>query len=136
MDQYVPFPEDIVVPIKILDKHALVDNTRNDITPNLIALMDNCKEEIIIQNPYVVITPKAREALIRASNRGVKIIIHTNSPVSTDSILTQSVFIRDWKDLLKAMPNLKIQVNKGDSKLHAKVFCFDKAPQRCLPLKA
>ncbi|HNV71345.1 MAG TPA: phospholipase D-like domain-containing protein, partial [Candidatus Ozemobacteraceae bacterium] len=56
-------------PTRILDKHSRNGN-RNEITPNLIALMDACKEEILIQNPYVVLTPESHAALKRANDRG------------------------------------------------------------------
>lgn len=112
-------------PVRILDKHSF-NGTRNDITPNIIAMMDACKKEIMIQNPYVVLTPKARAALKRASDRGVKIIIHTNSPVSSDSLLTQALFLGDWKQALKDMPNMRIFAYKITRKLHSKVFVFDR----------
>jgi len=70
-------------------------------------------------------TEKAKAALIRASKRGVPIIIHTNSPVSTDSILTQAFFVKDWKEMMAQMPTLKIFAFKGKRKLHSKVFVFD-----------
>ena len=111
--------------VRVLDKHSF-NGTRNDITPNLIAMIDAAKKEIMIQNPYVVLTPKARAALKRASDRGVKIIIHTNSPVSTDSLLTQAFFLGDWKQALKDMPNLRIFAYKIKRKLHSKVFVFDR----------
>ncbi|GAB4267566.1 MAG: phospholipase D family protein [Candidatus Rifleibacteriota bacterium] len=112
-------------PARILDKHS-INGPRNDITDNIIAMMDACKSEIIIQNPYVVLTEKAKAALKRASDRGVKVIIHTNSPMSTDSLLTQAMFLSDWKQILKDMPNVRIFGYKLKTKLHSKVFVFDK----------
>ncbi|MCK5685083.1 phosphatidylserine/phosphatidylglycerophosphate/cardiolipin synthase family protein [bacterium] len=114
-----------IYPVKILDKHSAVGNNRDDISNNLVKLMDACKKEIIIQNPYVVITDLAHAALKRANDRGVKIFIHTNSPVSSDSLVTQAIFLRDWMKLLKEMPNMRIFVMKNANKLHAKVFVFD-----------
>ncbi|OGK07831.1 MAG: hypothetical protein A2W80_02570 [Candidatus Riflebacteria bacterium GWC2_50_8] len=113
-------------PTRILDKHS-IHGTRNDITKNLSALMDACEREIIIQNPYVVLTDEARAALKRASDRGVKVIIHTNSPMSSDSLLTQAMFIGDWRGILKEMPNVRIFGYKLSTKLHSKVFVFDRS---------
>jgi phosphatidylserine/phosphatidylglycerophosphate/cardiolipin synthase-like enzyme len=112
-------------PTRILDKHS-ISGPRNNITNNLIAMMDACKKEIIIQNPYVVLTEKAKAAIKRASDRGVKIIIHTNSPMSSDSLLTQAMFLNDWRQILKEMPNVRIFGYKLATKLHSKVFVFDK----------
>jgi len=112
-------------PTRILDKHSIT-GPRNDITKNLVALMDACTREIIIQNPYVVLTEEARAAMKRANDRGVSIIIHTNSPMSSDSLLTQAMFIGDWRGILKDMPNVRIFGYKLNTKLHSKVFVFDR----------
>lgn len=122
---YVPFPSDRIVPVKILDKNSANDE-RNDITFNLMNFMDSCKKEIIIQNPYVVMTERCRAAILRASRRGVKIIIVSNSPMSSDSYLTQAMFLLDWKKLLRDAPNCEIWAMKGPNKLHAKTFVFDR----------
>jgi phosphatidylserine/phosphatidylglycerophosphate/cardiolipin synthase-like enzyme len=122
---YDPFENSHYAAVKLYGKHNF-QQERNDITDNLVAFMDACTQEIIIQNPYVILTEKSRAALKRASDRGVKIIIHTNSPVSTDSILTQAFFLKDWKEVMKALPNARVFVFVGKNKLHAKVFVFDK----------
>ncbi|MBF0498850.1 MAG: phosphatidylserine/phosphatidylglycerophosphate/cardiolipin synthase family protein [Candidatus Riflebacteria bacterium] len=111
-------------PIKIIDKNSLLD-ARNDITDELVKFVDGAKKEIIIQNPYVVLTERAEAALQRASKRGVAIYIHTNSPFSTDSLATQAMFYRDWKEILKMLPTARIFVFAGQRKLHAKTFVFD-----------
>jgi phosphatidylserine/phosphatidylglycerophosphate/cardiolipin synthase-like enzyme len=113
------------VAIEILDKHSFVSE-RNDITVNIVRFISAAKDEIIIQNPYVIITDTIYQALVEASKRGVKIIVHTNSPISTDSILTQAFFIEDWIKFLKEIKTLRIYAFIGESKLHAKTFCFDK----------
>ncbi len=123
--EFNPFDDKLMVEMEVLDKHSFTSE-RNDITVNVMRLIDAAREEIIIQNPYVIITPAIRQALKKADRRGVKIIIHTNSPVSTDSLLTQAFFINDWKEFLAEMPNMKIYAFVGSSKLHAKTFCFDK----------
>jgi len=111
-------------PVKIIDKNSLV-GSRNDITDQLVRFIDSCKHEVIIQNPYVVLTERAEAALKRASRRGVRVILHTNSPISTDSAATQAMFYRDWKRILKEIPTAAIYVFYGQRKLHAKTFTFD-----------
>lgn len=112
-------------PTRILDKHS-ISGPRNDITDNLVKMIDACQSEVIIQNPYVVLTEEALAVLKRASDRGVKIIIHTNSPMSSDSLLTQAMFLNDWRQILKDMPNVRIFGYKLTTKLHSKVFVFDR----------
>ncbi|GAB4273807.1 MAG: phospholipase D family protein [Candidatus Rifleibacteriota bacterium] len=111
--------------VKILDKHSYI-GALNGITPNLIKMIDACKEEIIIQNPYLVITEEAEAALTRAAARGVKIIFHTNSAESTDSLFPQAFLMNDWRRILKNMPGSRILVAPSQNeRLHSKTFVFD-----------
>ncbi|RCK79833.1 MAG: phospholipase D-family protein [Candidatus Ozemobacter sibiricus] len=110
---------------RLLDKHSK-KGFRNDITWNLISFFNTARSEILIQNPYVVLTPEMEAAIKRANRRGVKIVIQTNSPMSTDSLLTQAMFIGDWKKILADNPGLRIFGYKLTNKLHSKVFVFDR----------
>lgn len=112
-------------PVKILDKH-LRTGPLNGITPALIRMIDACEHEVIIQNPYLVITEAAEAALRRASDRGVSIIMHTNSAESTDSLFPQAFLMNDWKRLLQTIPTARLFVAPSQNeRLHAKVFVFD-----------
>jgi putative cardiolipin synthase len=112
-------------PVKILDKHSHI-GALNGITPNLIKMIDACEREIIIQNPYLVITEEAEAALKRAAQRGVKIIFHTNSAESTDSPFPQAFLLNDWKRILQEMPGARLLVAPSQNeRLHSKTFVFD-----------
>ncbi|HEY9071232.1 MAG TPA: phosphatidylserine/phosphatidylglycerophosphate/cardiolipin synthase family protein [Candidatus Ozemobacteraceae bacterium] len=113
-------------PVKILDKHSML-GTREDIGPNLVRLIDACKHEILIQNAYVVLSPDAEKALVRAAARGVKIVLNTNSGESTNHGSTVAFFMNDWKRLLATMPGARILVfPSGSPCLHTKAFVFDR----------
>lgn len=113
------------MPVKILDKHSYM-GALNGITPNLTKMIDACKKEIIIQNPYLVITEEAEAALKRAAAKGVKVIFHTNSANSTDSLFPQAFLMNDWQRILKDMPGSKIFVAPSENeRLHSKTFVFD-----------
>ncbi len=122
---YKPFHGDRSYPTIVLDKHSF-RGKRNDITPAVSAMIKYAKKEVIIQNPYVILTPEIIKSLKEANDRGVNIIIHTNSPVSSDSLMTQAFFLEDWPNILKQLPNCKLFAFKGERKLHAKVFVFDR----------
>lgn len=111
-------------PCKVLDKHSLAGD-KNQITPNLVRLFDSAEKEILIQNAYLVLTEASMGALKRASDRGVKIRILTNSPASTGNLLVQAFFVRDWKQWMAEIPNLRIFLATGEQKIHAKVFVVD-----------
>lgn len=110
--------------VKIIDKHSL-GGPRNDITDQMVKYIDGCKKEVLIQNPYVVLTERIFAALQRAGRKGVSIKMHTNSPYSTDSLATQAMFYADWKRILSQIPNARIFVYYGKQKLHAKNWVFD-----------
>lgn len=120
-----PFRTSVDAPVKIIDKHSL-GGPRNDITDQMVKFIDGCKTEVLIQNPYVVLTDRIFAALQRAGRKGVSVKIHTNSPFSTDSLATQAMFYADWKRVLAEIPNAHIFVFYGERKLHAKTWVFDK----------
>lgn len=122
---YVPFNGDHQYPFFMLDKNSM-KGPRNDITPGIGAMIRNAKSEIIIQNPYIVLTAEAMDALREANARGVKINVHTNSPMSTDSTATQVFFTDEWAKVMKELPNMRTFVFPGPQPLHAKVFVFDR----------
>jgi phosphatidylserine/phosphatidylglycerophosphate/cardiolipin synthase-like enzyme len=122
--QHDPWQGRRAFPVKVLDKHSF-RGERNDITNNMVRLIDAAEDYVMIQNPYVIMTKELMAALTRATQRGVRIILHTNSPASTDSLITQAFFLRDWWKLLRDLPTLEIWVFKDERKLHAKSFVID-----------
>ncbi len=111
--------------VSILDNLAYY-GWRKEITEELHRELDAAQSEILMMNPYVILTPQTKEKLVQAGARGVKIKIVTNSPISSDSYMTQAAFLIDWKKILKEVPGVEIFVDRGPSKLHAKVFAFDR----------
>ncbi len=119
------FPDAPKVPLKIIDKNS-VSGDRNDIRPIFLKFVEAAKEEIVIQNPYVVLTQKAWDSLKAASARGVKIIMHSNSGGSTDSLFPQAFLLKEWQKMLVDMPTLRILVAPTDKeRLHSKTFVVD-----------
>jgi len=122
---YSPFCGDREHQLMILDKESYKCEL-NQITPALVKLIKSSKKEIIIQNPYIIMTKEALDALGEANSRGVAINIHTNSPVSTDSGVTQAFFIHDWPHILAKLSNCRIFAFNGERQLHSKIFVFDR----------
>lgn len=112
-------------PVKVLDRVSLGAGGTDEIGPSLVALASSAKERIVITNPYVVLTEDSLAALEAAGKRGVKIDILTNSPDSSDSMLTQAFFLADWPQMMARVPNLRLFVFTGDQKLHAKTAHAD-----------
>lgn len=111
---------------KILDQTSAASGKRvNEMAPALTALVEGAKKRIVIQNPYVVLTQDMMSALERASARGVKIDLLTNSPLSTDSDVTQAFFLEDWQMILARCPTAQIYVATGERKFHGKSAVID-----------
>ncbi len=115
--------------VKILDQvgaaSAAPGERFNELGPDLFHLIKGAQKEIVIQNPYVVLTEPMVQALEDASKRGVTITIVTNSPESTDSAVTQGFFLNDWKDFEARVPSAQVFVATGQRKFHAKAFIAD-----------
>ncbi len=111
--------------IRILDRTSIVNTANDQMGEKLVELTRGAQKNIVIENPYIVLTDDLLSALTDAGKRGVKIILGTNSPSSTDSDVTQAFFLEDWPKLLATIPNLEIHVATGKRKLHAKVATVD-----------
>lgn len=115
--------------VKIIDQvgaaSAAPGQRTNDIAPALAHLIRGAQNEIVIENPYVVLTEEMIELFEDASKRGVNITIVTNSPESTDSAVTQGFFLNDWAKIEERVPTARIFVATGERKFHAKTFVVD-----------
>jgi putative cardiolipin synthase len=111
--------------VKVIDRTSAAVQSADDLTAALAALAGGARHRILIQNPYVVLTKNAVAALEAAGRRGVQIDLLTNSPDSSDSVLTQAFFLEDWPRILARVPNMRIFVLTGEQKLHAKVATAD-----------
>lgn len=112
--------------VKIIDQTSAASGQRvNNMAPALTALVEGATKRIVIENPYVVLTQDMVASLERASARGVQVDIITNSPLSTDSDVTQAFFLDDWKMILARCPTARIFVATGDRKFHTKSAVID-----------
>lgn len=66
----------------------------------LAALVKSAQQEIIIQSPYLVLSDKAKALIQETLQRGVKIIINTNSMASTDNLQAFSGYRNQREELL------------------------------------
>jgi phosphatidylserine/phosphatidylglycerophosphate/cardiolipin synthase-like enzyme len=119
-------PADHAGDVKIIDKTSkAAAKTFDGIGPALKKMVESAQKHIVIENPYVVLTEDMMKALESASKRGVKIDIITNSPLSTDSAVTQAFFLEDWQNVLARCDNARIFVATGGRKFHTKSAVAD-----------
>lgn len=70
-------------------------------TESLSRLVEEARERIVIQSPYLVLSRKAMDLFGRAVARGVRVQINTNSLASTDNLQAFSGYRNQRKRLLK-----------------------------------
>lgn len=92
-------------------------------TRQLIALIDSAKHTIDIENPYFHATPRWDRAFKRATQRGVKIRLLTNSECTNDVLIMQAVYRRARPHYLKM--GIQIWEYEGNKRLHTKAFVVD-----------
>lgn len=113
-------------PSTLLAHTSRVHHEPASISRALERLCDAAREEIVMQSPYFILSAAGRAALARASARGVRIVVHTNSPESTDNLLSQLPFLLEWKGMLRDIPTMRLFVTRRPTPVHAKVYVFDR----------
>ncbi|MDO9126378.1 MAG: phospholipase D family protein, partial [Parvibaculum sp.] len=106
----------------------------------MLSHIASAEQEVLIQNPYVMMTEQRAAMLADAKARGVRMLLHTNSLASHDSALVHYGFARDRKRFLRSgvalfeskprpqsssgMPGLGLTPEK--TTLHSKTLVFDR----------
>lgn len=117
---------DVEAEIRVIDRVSRMNAIGVDnIAPGLVDMFRGAEQSIWIANPYVVLIGPALQALREAGAAGVHTTILTNSPTSTDSLVTQAYFLQQWPSMLADVPNTRLHVMNGERKLHAKVAVLD-----------
>jgi hypothetical protein len=94
------------------------------LNPGLKAIADAAVKQIAVKNPYVVLTTTQANVFEAAARRGVENINMTNSWLSTDSAITQAIFMRDWPKM-QERSDVDFYTFNGVEKQHAKTFAVD-----------
>lgn len=118
-------PVPVTAPVRLLDSRTRLSADDDPITRGLSRLVEGAREEIFIQSPYLVLSREAADLLTRAARRGVRIIILTNGPKSSDNPLSQALFLEQWPELLARVPNLRLFVAADTHNLHGKLAAID-----------
>jgi UDP-glucuronate 4-epimerase len=72
----------------------------------LLRAIGSAQHDIVLQSPYLLLTPHLLKALEDASARDVRVTLLTNSPVSSDNVASQTLFVDSWTELEAAMERL------------------------------
>jgi phosphatidylserine/phosphatidylglycerophosphate/cardiolipin synthase-like enzyme len=112
---------------EVLSTRSRFNGKANSFRQKLFEMIRAAKSEIILQNAYVVLTEEAVAELRTAAQRGVKIILHTNSIATRSSTgLPEINFEYHWRFLIEAIPGIQIYSSREVGQhLHSKAFVFD-----------
>lgn len=100
----------------------------------LAKLVDEAREEVLIQSPYLVLSDAAVALFARARSRGVKVRISTNSLASTDNIQAFSGYRNQREELLKM--GLEIHEYKPDPEIQRDIMQRYDAMKGAAPARA
>ena len=117
------------------------DKTETHLAPQLRKVVDQTKRELFLVSPYFVPGKKGVELLAGVRQRGVRVVVITNSLASTDGVpvhskyqLYRKALIEAGVELYEIKPTAGAQLKRrfrepaGSSigGLHAKTFTFDR----------
>lgn len=111
--------------VEILDTVAAESGSRVSISDRLVELLATAEEEVVVMNPYIVLTERGLNVLKDLSARGVRVRLLTNGPESGDSLVTQALFHETWPELMAQAPTLEITVVNENRLMHAKAAVID-----------
>ena len=112
----------------------------HELATRIVELAENAKSEIIIVSPYFVPLDSGVEFWRRIVDRGVRVVVITNSLASTNHVPVHSAYAKYRKDLLRA--GVEIYEARADAvdqrssvgettpdklTLHSKALVFDRA---------
>jgi putative cardiolipin synthase len=124
------------------EKFAAADtDTTTHLLPKLRGIAEGTKRELFIVSPYFVPGRRGVKLLKRLRERGVRVVVVTNSLASTDVTAVHAVYERYRKPLLRAgveiyeskhiakaerAPRIRGLRGSRRASLHAKTFAFDR----------
>ena len=90
----------------------------------IVSLINSARSSLVIESPYPAFTKRVRDAITRASDRGVRVSILTNSLKTSDQLSVFAAYQNDKRRLLKHGIAL-FEYCGDDGCLHAKSMLID-----------
>lgn len=107
LDHLVPAKDRVLFdPLSKTHRSAALSPENSTVTQRVVEWMQGARARVAMVTPYFVPDDRGMEALIGASNRGLKINLITNSLASTDVPLTYVAYRRRLEALLPAGVNV------------------------------
>jgi putative cardiolipin synthase len=111
-------------PIKARLLHdCRTDKSDQQMHRGIVKLIDSACSSLLIESPYPAFSKQTRAAVTRASDRGVRVSILTNSLKSTDRLSVFAAYQNDKRRLLKH--GVALHEYCGEGCLHSKLMLID-----------
>ncbi len=99
------------------------DKPSRQMQRGIIRLINSARSTLVIESPYPAFTKQLRDAITRASDRGVRVSILTNSLKSSDQLSVFAAYQNDKRRLLRH--GVSLYEYDGEGCLHAKSMLID-----------
>jgi phosphatidylserine/phosphatidylglycerophosphate/cardiolipin synthase-like enzyme len=110
---------------RVVDSLPRAGSAADAVSRSLARLFHAASESVLMESPYLVLTEEAATMLETTGRRGVAMTVLTNSPVSTDDVLSQMYFQEQWPRLLVEVPRLRLFADGTTHNVHGKMAVFD-----------
>ena len=110
---------------RVIDSLPRAGSAADAVSRGLARLFNAASQSVLMESPYLVLTEEAAATLAATGRRGVAMTVLTNSPVSTDNVLSQMYFQEQWPRLLAEVPRLRLFADGTTHNVHGKVAVFD-----------
>jgi len=110
---------------RVIDSLPRAGSAADAVSRGLARLFHAASRSVLMESPYLVLTEEAAAVLEATGRRGVAMTVLTNSPVSTDDVLSQMYFQEQWPRLLAEVPRLRLFADGTTHNVHGKVAVFD-----------
>ena len=116
---------DVTAEVRVVSARSRALDNDDIVNASVVRCIGGAQRNVVIETPYFVLTPRLLAVLQEASARGVTINVMTNSPVSSDNDVPQSLFVGAVPELLARIPTLRLFVPKNGQTLHLKRIIVD-----------
>ncbi len=119
-----PTPDQSNVEISVINNDPIKNQEGSTIMLTILKAIREAKQQIDIENAYIILFPALKQEIQAASQRGVQVRVYTNSGESVDEPVVSVPILRSVGEFLKMGPNVKVYTKKGAT-LHSKFIVVD-----------
>lgn len=113
------------VECRLLNSRTRYNAPDDVITQALVRLLQTAEREVFAESPYLMLSEQGLDLLEETAVRGVDVLFATNSPRSSDNMISQAFFLEQWPEIVARAPTLQLYAAGTDHTLHTKLTSID-----------